>query len=181
MGYIADPAPGRHTASTPQVIFNMGGILGPYPEFRAAQKERKDSQDMGKFYAIADKYYAMANCSGLCVFALVSGTFPLIEFVSAVTGWDFTMEEALAVGHRIQTLRQAFIISEGISPKEFCLPDRMSTTPSTGPLAGITRDFEGLRTSYYAAMGWETKGTKSGYPLEQTVQKLGLEDLLRVA
>ncbi len=178
IGYIADPAPGRHTGGTAQVMFEKGGILGPYPEFQAAQKELKDSQDRGKFYAIANKYHAMADSSGLCIMALGAGTFPLVEFVSAVTGWDFTVEEALAIGHRVQTLRQAFIIREGISPKEFSLPERMSSVPSTGPLAGITRDFESLRSSYYAAMGWETQGVKTGHPLEQTLRELGLQDLV---
>lgn len=87
------------------------------------------------------------------------------------------MEEALTIGHRVQTLLQAFIIREGLSSTAFTLPDRMSSTSSTGPLAGIVVDFESLRNSYYAAMGWGTRGTKAGHPLEQTLQELGLKEL----
>jgi aldehyde:ferredoxin oxidoreductase len=173
VGYIADPAPGRHTASTIQVMFEQGAALGNYPQLRAAQKELKG----GGLYAVANKYQAMASSAGLCYFSLIPGTYPVIEFISAVTGWDFTMEEALKIGHRIQTLRQAFVIRDGIAPNDFKLPERMSRTPNEGPLVGKTRDFNALKSSFYEAMGWASEGVKAGHPLEHTLKELGLDQL----
>ena len=174
VGYIADPAPGRHTASTIQVMFEQGAPLGNYRELRASQKELKG----GALYAVANKYQATISSAGLCSFSSIPGTYPVIEFISAVTGWNFSMEEALRTGHRIQTLRQAFIVREGISPNDFLLPERMSKTLSAGPLAGEARDFEVLKSSFYDAMGWESQGSKAGHPQPKTLQELGLKQLV---
>jgi len=174
VGYIADPAPGRHTASTVQVMFEGGLPLGNYPELQLAQRELEG----GELYAVANKYQAMISSAGLCSFSVIPGNYPVIELISAVTGWDFTMEEALETGHRIQTLRQAFIIRDGISPNDFRLPERMAKTLDKGPLKGKSYDFDALKSSFYEAMGWQSQGTKAGYPLERTLRELGLEELV---
>jgi aldehyde:ferredoxin oxidoreductase len=148
--------------------------LGNYRELREAQKELEG----GALYAVANKYQAMIHSVGLCSFSLIPGTYPVIEFISAVTGWNFTMEEALRTGHRIQTLRQAFIVREGISPNDFKMPERMSKTLAAGPLAGEARDFEALKSSFYHAMGWESQGGKAGHPQPKTLQALGLNELV---
>lgn len=173
IGYIADPAPGRHTASTLQVIFEQGAPVGNYPELRSAQKEFKG----GRLSSVANKYQTMVSSAGLCTFSSFF-TYPVIEFISAVTGWDFTAEEALRIGHRIKTLQQAFIIRDGISPNDFQMPDRMSRTPTEGPLAGISHDFNALRRDFYEAMGWKSKGVEAGHPLQLTLKQLELDELV---
>jgi aldehyde:ferredoxin oxidoreductase len=125
-------------------------------------------------YAAGRSYSEAFTASGLCIFALGSA-FKLIDFVSAVTGWDFTIEEAITTGHRIQTLRQAFNAREGLSPKEFSLPKRIAEPPSTGSFAGISVDSDTLRFSYYRAMDW---GIQTGWPSEQILSELGLKELV---
>jgi aldehyde:ferredoxin oxidoreductase len=105
--------------------------------------------------------------------------YPIIESIAAVTGWDYTMEEALKTGHRIQTLRQAFIQRDGISPSDFHLPDRISKTQTEGPLAEKVLDFITLRSNYYEVMEWESEGAKSGHPREKTLKELGLDKLVK--
>ena len=176
VGYNADPAPGRHTASTLQIMFERGASFGNYPELQAARSELKD----GALYAVPNKYQAMVSSAGLCSFAFRPGsTYPVVEFISAVAGWDFTFEEGLKTGHRIQTLRQAFLIREGISPNEFKLPERMSKTLAEGPLAGEAHDFDALKRGFYEAMGWESRGAKAGEPTEGTLKELGLDELVK--
>lgn len=175
VGYTADAAPGRHTASTLLSMFEKGASLGDYPELHTARKELMG----GPLYAVANKYQATVSSAGLCFFSVRPGTaYPLIELISAVTGWDFTLEEALKIGHRIQTLRQSFIIREGVSSNDFRLPERMSRTLAEGPLAGKARDFDALKTSFYEAMGWERQGAKAGEPLVRTLKELGLDELV---
>lgn len=174
VGYIADAAPGRHTASSLQVTFEQGALLGNYSGLRAAQRELKG----GKLYSVANKYQAMISSAGMCSFATIPGTYPAVEFISATTGWDFTLEEALKIGHRIQTLRQAFILRDNVLPSNFQLPERMSRVPTQGPLAGKAYDFDALKNSFYEAMGWESQGAAAGRPLEQTLQDLGLAELV---
>ena len=98
---------------------------------------------------------AFAN-SGMCLFALTAGSkFPLIEFICAATGWDFTPEEAITAGRRSLTLQQAFNIREGLTAKDFNIPERIAGPPSMGPFTGRVIDFDALRKSYYEAIGWE--------------------------
>ena len=166
--------------STVQATFEKGDIQGLYPEFERALREFHKYQDRGKLYAHGSKYQAVVNCTGLCVFAIQMDSipFPLIEFVSAATGWDFSVKEALTTGHRIQTLRQAFLTGEGISPKDIHLPKRMVQEPAAGASPMNVAEFENLRTSFYKAMGWESSGSRTGYPLLRTIKALGLEDLV---
>lgn len=86
------------------------------------------------------------------------------------------MGEALEAGARIQTLRQAFTIREGIKPSEIKLPSRMAGIPSKseGPLEGITIDVESLRSEYYKAQGWDPE---TGYPSDATLERLGLKEI----
>jgi aldehyde:ferredoxin oxidoreductase len=174
VGYIGDPAPGRHTATSIQVKCEQGAPIGDYPELRTAQMKLKG----GALYALANKYEAIISSAGLCSFVSIPGTYPVIEMISSVTGWDFSMQEALKTGHRIQTLRMAFTIREGVLPGNLRLPERMSRTFVEGPLAGMARDFGALRSSFYEAMGWCGCGAKAGYPVQQTLEELGLAGLV---
>ena len=96
-----------------------------------------------------------------------------IEAIQTITGWDVDREEIIRTGQRINTMRQAFNIREGIStPWKF--PDRMLGKPAktVGPRAGITWELEDIYTEYYEAMGWDTK---TGKPKKETLQNLGMD------
>ena len=98
------------------------------------------------------------------------------EFLSAVTGWDVTMDELLKTGERIANLRQAFNIREGLNPLQFKVPDRILGRPAQGegPLAGVTVDEDAMVQEYLAAMDWDTKTAK---PSKKKLQELGLADV----
>jgi aldehyde:ferredoxin oxidoreductase len=99
---------------------------------------------------------------------------PLAEVISAVTGWDFTLDEGLKAGRRIQTLRQAFNIREGVDTSEWLMPERLATVPAYGPIAGRKIDFKEMKKRGYAALGWDPE---TGKPLESTLEELGLKEL----
>lgn len=174
-GYICDPTPGRHTTFFAGTILERGSSPGPYPELWGSQVELRDYEHKAAIYSVAIKYEQVIASAGVCKFVMFQGTFPLIDFISAVTGWDLSPTETLVIGERIQTLRQLFNIREGINPKEFCLPQRASQPATTGPFKGIPVDFEVLRQQYYEAMGWDPQ---TGYPLKSRLEELGLGDLV---
>ena len=105
-----------------------------------------------------------------------TGIFPLLDFVSAVTGWNISMTEALETGARIQTLRQLFNIREGVKSHEIRLPSRMAGIPPhiSGPLTGITIDVDIMVKEYRQAMGWDPA---TAYPTRAKVSELGLGEL----
>ncbi len=131
------------------------GSLGPYPELQVS-KEGDEYERRGCIQAIANNYMQAFCDSGLCTFALSAGSnFPLLEFICAFTGWNLSIADILTTGRRVRTLCQAFNIREGISTKDFNLPDRIAEPSTTGPYAGRSIDFNALRVSYYREMGWD--------------------------
>lgn len=178
-GFVADPTPGRHTAAAPFARIDANAAIAPYPQLQPSGFERYEYKSKGPANATASNYWQVGTCTGLCLFPVIFlATFPLIEFVSAVTGWDITLNEALETGARIQTLRQLFNIREGVKPSEIRLPNRLTGIPpkSEGPLTGITIDIGSLTEEYRKAMGWDPD---TGYPTEATLERLGLQELVK--
>lgn len=177
-GLVADPTPGRHTA-TPMSRIDAGvGGLGPYPELHFGKHEQYEYKNKGPASAVASCYLQVGTCSGVCLFPLVFfGDYPLLDYLGAVTGWEVDVKEALETGHRIQTLRQCFTLREVSNPEEVTLPPRLAGIPpkTEGPLAGITIDAESLVKEYRKAMGWEEQ---KGLPLDATLERLGLKKLV---
>jgi len=169
LGYIVSPAPGRHMTAMPSIRLEGEGKLGAYPELQRPEGD-DESEKRGKIHALATSYSQAFINSGMCLFALSAGSkFPLVEFICAATGWDFTPEEAISAGKRSLTLQQAFNIKEGLTAKDFNIPDRIAGPPTMGPFSGRLIDFEALRRNYYKAMGWDPE---TGSPSKEGLAEL---------
>jgi len=178
-GFVVDPTPGRHTTGGPFTRVDVNATVAPYPELKFSGFERYEYKSKGPASAMASNYWQVGACAGLCLFPVVfSGVFPLLDFFSAVTGRNISVEEAVETGARIQTSRQLFNVREGVTPSKTRLPDRMTGIPpkSEGPLKDITIDIDTLAKEYRKAMGWDPD---SGYPTKDTLAKLGLEELAK--
>jgi len=174
--YTCDPTPSRHTAGHEMWFAEMRRKISPYPELYYPDAVQEDTQHKGKLYADTHNYHDLVASAGLCYFisSLQSG-YHTIEFIAAVTGWDFTLKEGLEAGRRIETVRQAFNLREGLTPKYFAMPERITAPPATGPFAGRKVDFATAQKNYYKAMGWDPE---TGKPLESTLQELGIKELV---
>ena len=178
-GFVVDPTPGRHTAASPFCRIDTNAAIAPDPELQVSGFERYEYKSKGPASATASNFWQVGTCAGLCLFpVVVTGIFPLTEFLNAVTGWDVSISESLETGKRIQTLRQLFNIREGIKASGVRLPNRLAGIPpkSEGPLKGVTIDIDTLVKEYRKAMGWDPD---SGYPTEGSLVKLGLEQLVK--
>ena len=174
--YVCDPTPARHSAGMAMHQHLDGGV--PFPTSTELQLPKFDPLDMAAnapVYATCSDLQLLWTSVGLCNFGLSPETLPLVEVISAVTGWDFTLEEGLKAGRRIQTLRQAFNIREGVRLSEWRLPERLVVAQDAGPVAGRKVDFDAMKANGYAALGWDAK---TGKPLESTLQELGLKELV---
>jgi aldehyde:ferredoxin oxidoreductase len=179
-GYVCDPTPGRHTAAIMNRIDLPSAPLAPYPELQFPSFKRYEYKGKGIHSVTMARYWQIGTCAGLCLFPVIFfGNYPLLDFVKAVTGWNIDMAEALKTGARIQTLRQAFNLREGIQQAEVKLPPRMAGRPpmNEGPLAGITIDIETLTREYNEAMGWDPD---TGYIADATLERLGLKQLVDI-
>ncbi len=117
----------------------------------------------------------VVNATGLC---LMGGSKYVAGFMSAVTGWDRSMDELLKAGERIATMRHVFNLREGINPLELKVHPRIIGKPpyETGPLAGVTADIEAQNYWNLGALDWDRVTTK---PSKKKLEELGLEDVAK--
>jgi len=176
-GYICDPTPGRHTATQYMDSVEEGvAFVMSSPELQIPQVENKlDLQAMAPIFAICSDLDRLSTSAGLCWFGTYPETLPMVEAIAAITGWDFTLTEGLKTGRRIQALRQAFNVREGVNTSQWCMPERLDAAPETGPIRGRKIDFKAMKKLGYAALGWDTE---TGKPLESTLKELGLTELV---
>ncbi len=101
----------------------------------------------------------------------------LVEMLNAVTGWDFTNEEAVQMSLRATNLFRAFNIRHGLTPELEEPSPRYGSAPVDGPVKGISimPHWNQMLDKYYELMGWDRE---SGKPLPQTLKNLGLEAVI---
>ena len=114
------------------------------------------------------------DCLGVCRFTTRTDLKLLAQAVSAATGWDFSIEEAMQVGKRIVNLLRAFNIRQGHTAEMDAPSPRYGSAPADGPSQGksIMVHWNELRSKYYELMGWDKE---TGKPLPDTLARLGLE------
>lgn len=155
LSYLVHPTPGRHMTSMASIRLEGEGKIGTYPELQRPEGD-DEVEKRGRIHALGSSYSQTFGNSGMCLFAISAGSnIPLVEFIRAATGWDFTAAEAIAAGKRSLSFQQAFNMRQGLTARDFALPSRLTAPPAMGPFAGKVVDFDALRRSYYQAMGWE--------------------------
>jgi aldehyde:ferredoxin oxidoreductase len=160
---IADANPAHHMDSQITGMLNDGAAIGSDPALQASRKNPFES------YAIGSEYHQLLNAAGMCSLYTVATTPPPIaELIAGACGWNFSWDEALRVGRRILTLRQAFNAREGLTPDQFELPKRITSTAKI--------DYAALRNGYFSEMKWDVR---SGKPSKEALADLGLADLTR--
>jgi aldehyde:ferredoxin oxidoreductase len=101
----------------------------------------------------------------------------LVSMLNAITGWDYTEDEAMTTGRRIDNLLRAFNIRQGILPDlEFPSP-RYGSAQVDGPVKAesVMPHWDSMIDAFYHRMGWD-KAT--GRPLPETLRSVGLEDVV---
>jgi aldehyde:ferredoxin oxidoreductase len=175
--YRIDPTPAVHTSGGHEMWFTeMRKKISPYPELYYPDAVQDDTQHKGQMYADAHSYHDLIASAGLCFFASTCHPgYHVIEFIAAVTGWDYTLKEGLETGRRIETVRHAFNLREGLRPSDRAIAKRLAEPATVGPFRGKRVDFDTSVTNYYKAMGWDAT---TGRPLDSTLQELGLKELV---
>jgi aldehyde:ferredoxin oxidoreductase len=135
--------------------------------------------DKVKFAYLTEVFYSILDTVELCQFVwgpawTLYGPKELVDFVNAVTGWDVTLDELMAVGARRLNLLRMFNAREGFDRTQDKLPKKFFKALSgTGPTAGIALTHEEIDSAideYYRLAGW----TPNGIPTPETLKKLDL-------
>ena len=127
--------------------------------------------------------WGFADSAVICAFNLKEEQYELAwEMMRAITGWDITMKEWNTVlGPRMLTIQRIALLLSGPdllwnpriddeNPKRFYEP-----LPS-GPKAGLKADPDEVsreKKRYFESLGWD----ELGIPKEETLKKLGLEEM----
>ena len=160
MDYAFDPNPGKHNIGS----FNLV-TRGCLKEPNGFIEGLKLPKDHFKAVKLVSSLWQTTCCLGLCQFAYIFQKYPLLEIIKAVTGWEINIDELLRVGQRIQTLRQAFALREGIRIIDTKLSERV-----------FDSDYKADYKEYCKQMGWNPE---NGYPLKKTLQDLELDFVIK--
>jgi aldehyde:ferredoxin oxidoreductase len=100
------------------------------------------------------------------------------ELIKAVVGWDLSISDIIKIGLKIQTLRQAFTLREGVILAKNELPGRVIGDPpfESGPFKGRTIDYKAEYRGFCEKMGWNPE---NGYPLKETLRDLDLDFVIK--
>jgi len=90
-------------------------------------------------------------------------------------GWNYTVEELVRAGERINNLCRAFNVREGFTRANDTLPKRLMEPIKGGAVVGQAipqKDLDKMLDEYYDLRGWNKK---TGAPTAQKLSSLGLD------
>ena len=98
-----------------------------------------------------------------------------LQFLSAATGWDYSLDDAEVQANRIYTVERLFNLREGFEKKDDTLPFRSLSEPMPdGPSKGNVVPLEEMLSEYYELRGWD----KLGRPTGKALESLGLSEFM---
>lgn len=172
--YQLDATPGRHTQACQYTV--PPGFKTNRPGFG----ENRSQQDgRGRWVKEASALCHTMNASGVCLFGYCSTHITFVpDFIAAVTGQEFTVDDMLLVGERIANIRQAFNVREGINAVAQPIPKRAFGKPPLpdGHTAGIDVQIDQLLRETLDDFGWTLGAAK---PKRAVLKRLGLDDVAK--
>jgi len=132
-------------------------------------------------FALTTQYsYSTLDTANVCQFVFgpgwqLLGLDDLAEMMTAVTGWDMSIDELQTLGARRLNMLRAYNTREGITRDQDTLPERFFDEPLKGGHSdGVSIDraeFEVALDEYYAQAGWDVA---TGNPTRETLERLDL-------
>ncbi len=129
-----------------------------------------------RFAYLSEVFYSMMDSLELCQFVFgpawtLYGPAETVEMVRAITGWDITLDDLMAVGERRIQLFRTFNAREGLGRKDDKLPKKFyKQLAGTGPTAGMALTHEEIDAAidhYYKLAGLNEDGAPTPETLKQ--------------
>ena len=162
--YCVEPAPGKHTVGSRLYyeMYQLWKVVSDIPKIPLItfKKNKFLADDLqAEIAATNSKFTNVINGAGACMFGAFLGAkrIRIFDWLNAATGWDYTPNEYMDTGKKIQTLKQAFNIKHGIEPKDFKIGNRVLGNPAQtkGANKNITIDIEKMMADYWEKFGWD--------------------------
>ncbi|TFG01758.1 MAG: hypothetical protein EU542_06405 [Promethearchaeota archaeon] len=174
--YAYDPTPGRHTTASID-FFDIGTMQSFIKELKFPFGWKWSAKRKQKAQMKVTAIHQIISCLGLCMFSSQFGRYPLIELIESLTGWNINIDDLISSGIRIQTLRQAFNIREGVKIHTNELSGRLIGVPpdTKGPNKGVTVEYKKFYKLFCKEIGWNPE---NGYPLKNTLSQFDLNYIM---
>jgi aldehyde:ferredoxin oxidoreductase len=169
--YRMDGTPGRHTQGGRAWLMGVDFLTDP-------REDKYDFTNTGDLQRKAVNMLHVVNSAGICLFAYASYPSQFIpDFLTAVTGAEYTLDSCLNIGERIGTMRHLFNLREGLNPLKYFMNPRAVGKPplKEGPLANVTIDDDTMVKDYLKAVDWDLTTTR---PSAKKLRELGLSQLV---
>ncbi len=149
---------------------------GPSRMEMAGELERMSTEGKAEAVIEGQKTRFFYNNVGICWFGTTGVSQELIvQALNAAVGGEFSLEEIRKISLRCSNLRRAFNVQHGLRPEDDTLSPRLLEPPPDGPSKGSVIHIQPMVREYYEKMGWDEK---TGKPSVETLQSLGLEDVI---
>lgn len=179
---VVEPMPGRHTngAQLYYEMFKLWTRIRNLPRIPAFYpKSRKYRADHAQaMSAVANSRYSQViNAAGACLFGAFFGAqrFPLFDWINAAAGWNYTPEEYMQAGARIQAVKQLFNARQGAPLRHAINPRALGLPPlKHGANQNRSINIDQLVRNYWQVSGYDEN---TGLPTAETLQALGIADM----
>jgi len=168
---LATPRGPCHTSCDPYYV-----LLGiPLDDFGINSNVDwyQDDAAMAEYCARIQDYRAIYSSLIVCSFANQPPVM-ILDMLTKAAGLTLTMEDFKILGERIYMVKRLFNLKMGITPADDRLPKIVLNPVNEGGSAGKTPNFEQLKEAYYK---YKTFDSKTGYPKQDKLEKLGLNNL----
>ena len=134
-------------------------------------------EEISTFNAKYNGFRQFDDCIGTCRFTAPAPKYAL-ECFNAATGWNWTLEDIFTLGLRIINLLRVYNFRHGLDIDVERPSVRYSSPPTDGPAKGvdIMAKWDFMAKNYYTLMGWDPE---NGKPLPETLEKYGLQDIIK--
>ena len=152
-----------------------GYMISPEVLGLPEQLDRTTVEGKAEWAKIFQDLTAVIDAMGMCLFSSFAlGAPEYAALLNAGTGTNYDVNGLLEVGDRIYNLERMFNKAAGMKPEDDRLPKRIAEDEIVnGPSKGMHSQIKLTLPQYYEARGW-----KDAFPTEETLKRLGLEDLI---
>lgn len=152
-----------------------GYMISPEVLGLPEQLDRETVEGKAQWCKIFQDLTSVIDAMGMCLFSSFAlGAPEYAALLNAGTGTNYDVNGLLEVGERIYNLERMFNKAAGMKPEDDRLPKRIAEEKIVnGPSEGMSSQIKLTLPQYYEVRGW-----KEAFPTEETLKRLGLEDLI---
>ena len=166
------------TCTSSTATMETGNPVHPTEVGQPARINPFDGVQVAKYVGGLAGRRSFEDSLGICIFTIRTRLENVCRALSAATGWNVTVEEAMRFGRRTAAVNRATALRCGHTGALEYPSTRYGSTPVDGPAKGqaISAQWETMLDTWYAEVGYDRK---TGKPLPATLKRLGLDWLAR--